>query len=226
MNNSYSVFTDGASKGNPGPGGYGAIVFSSDSVFEIGGRETQTTNNRMELSAVLFALKSIPEGSDVVVYSDSRYVINGITSWVYGWEKNGWITKEKKEVLNKDLWEELVSVTRKRTVRFEYVAGHQGTPANERVDTIASSFAEGEEVVLYNGKRNEYGITPEIPKGGGEKKKSGTVYGYVSYVDGKGEVHKTWAECKARVEGKSKPKYKKVYSQTEATEVLKKWKSN
>ncbi len=219
----YTVFTDGASKGNPGPGGYGGLIFEPDTVVEIGGREEHTTNNRMELLAGIMALREIPSGLPVTIYSDSRYVIQGITMWVYGWEKNGWVTKTKQEVLNKDLWSMLVSETRMRKVKWVYVAGHQGTPANERVDAIASDFAEGLSVDLYHGSREGYPIPPTIPEAGLVKEKKGPVYGYVSFYNNLGKVHKTWDECKAEVAGKKNVKYKKVYSEKEADELMRLW---
>ena len=97
------IYTDGASSGNPGPGGYAAVVSRGSKVSEIGGHEEKTTNNRMEMSAALFALKETEAGESITVYTDSAYLINGITKWVFGWQKNNWMTKDKKEVLNRDL---------------------------------------------------------------------------------------------------------------------------
>src|SRR3989338_11268772 len=99
------IFTDGAARGNPGPGGWGAIVLTPDTAYELGGREGHTTNNRMEMLAVISALESIHDHEGIVINTDSAYVINGIMRWVIGWQKNNWKTTQKEDVLNKDLWE-------------------------------------------------------------------------------------------------------------------------
>ncbi len=148
------IYTDGSSRGNPGPGGWGAIV-AGKTVQEIGGRESQTTNNRMELTAAIEALKLNP-AEPITVFSDSEYVIKGITEWIHGWIKRGWKNAQKKAVLNQDLWEKLYDLTDGKDITWKYVRGHVGTPGNERCDVIATSYADGEPVALYSGPVDKY----------------------------------------------------------------------
>lgn len=226
------IFCDGASKGNPGPGGWGAIVARAGSVTELGGHAEQTTNNRMELTAALRALELVARQADapVVVHTDSSYVINGITKWVHGWQRNGWLTKEKKEVLNKDLWGPLVAVAESLAhgIAWEYVGGHVGIKGNERVDAIASDFAEGKHVELYDGPRAQYGIDLADlghdaglaeAKSSSRSRSKAKAYSYVSAVDGVVEVHQTWAECEARVRGKT-ARFKKALSAEEEAQII------
>lgn len=152
------IFTDGSSRGNPGPGGWGAIVSDGTHVQEIGGRESQTTNNRMELSAAIEALKIAPT-EPITILSDSEYVIKGITEWIEGWIQKGWKNSQKKPVLNQDLWEKLYEVTRDKDITWKYVRGHVGTPGNERCDVIATSFADDEKIDLYKGSVSEFQIS-------------------------------------------------------------------
>lgn len=158
--NKIIIFTDGASKGNPGPGAYGAIIVYPDGlVSELGDYEKNTTNNRMELSGALFALTEAKErDEEIIVYTDSKYLIGGMTSWLFNWQKNNWRTAQKKEVLNKDLWEKLALATQNKKIDWQYVAGHSGHVGNERCDEIASNLALGEKVDLYHGKLSDYRI--------------------------------------------------------------------
>ncbi len=215
------IFSDGSSRGNPGAGGWGAIVLQDDKVEELGGREDNTTNNRMELTAVISALNSIPNEHDITIYTDSAYVLNGATRWVKGWERNNWKTSTKEDVLNRDLWEELVLVMSHKVISWHLVKGHAGTPANERCDVIATSFADKNPVVLYNGSRERYGVSISVSeKTTNKKSKSkGKAYSYVSMVDGKIKVHKTWEECKARVHGVN-AKYKKAVSPEDEENII------
>jgi ribonuclease HI len=226
------IFCDGASKGNPGRGGWGAIVSRGNHVAELGGREAHTTNNRMELTAALKALElaASQANAPVVVHTDSSYVINGITKWVHGWKRNGWVTKEKKDVLNKDLWVPLVEAVQSlpNGIAWEYVGGHVGIKGNERVDEIASDFAEGVDVKLYRGPKENYGIdindlshSAELKeKKSSSKSRSGAkAFSYVSRVDGVIQVHQTWAECEARVKGKS-ARFKKALSQEDEAAII------
>lgn len=228
-----TIYTDGASKGNPGRGGWGALVADAQTVCELGGHEPHTTNNRMELMAAIEALRyaaTLPP-QPIVLHTDSSYVINGITKWVKGWQSRGWITKEKKEVLNQDLWQALVVVKEacEGKIDWRYVGGHIGVVGNERVDTIASDFALGEKVVLYRGPRAGYAIDITVTLHNEEKKEkksaaknrsSAKAYSYVSKVDGKIEVHKTWGECEARVRGKQ-ARFKKATSAAEEAAITK-----
>ena len=135
------IFTDGACKGNPGPGGWGAILRSERHEKELSGREPATTNNRMEMTAAIRALAALTEPCEVVLHTDSKYVIDGITKWVNGWQKNGWKTAARKPVLNSDLWLALLEAVRPHRVRWVWVKGHAGHPENERADKLASEAA-------------------------------------------------------------------------------------
>jgi ribonuclease HI len=135
------VFTDGACKGNPGPGGWGAVLRMGHNEKDISGGEAATTNNRMELTAVIRALDALREPCEVHLHTDSRYVIDGITKWIFGWQKNGWRTAARKPVLNADLWQELLSAVRRHKIHWTWVKGHDGHPENERADKLASDAA-------------------------------------------------------------------------------------
>jgi|SRR3989344_4494528 len=150
-----TIYTDGASRGNPGPGGWGAIIIRDDEVVELGGAETHTTNNKMELTATIKALESIPE-REVTIYTDSEYVMKGMTNWIKKWQEKGWKTANKKPVLNQDLWQKLLDVSKGRNIEWKYVAGHSGVPLNERADEIATTFADDLVPNLYNGPRDKY----------------------------------------------------------------------
>ncbi len=153
------IFTDGSSKGNPGPGGWGAVIQHGDEVKEIGGRDEHTTNNKMELMACIKALESLPVGVEVTLYSDATYVVKGITEWIHGWMKNNWRTSQKKPVENKDLWMDLYEASVDKKIHWSLVEGHAGVQANERCDEIATSFADGAKPYLYNGPKHEYKIS-------------------------------------------------------------------
>jgi len=151
------IYTDGSSLGNPGPGGWGVVIIENEElkikddskgtiIKELGGFEKNTTNNRMELMAVIETLKYLSTGKvlgEVTIFADSNYVLNGITSWIYNWEKNGWKTANKKPVLNKDLWQELIGLIRNydNKIRWEKVKGHSGHVYNDRADEIATNYA-------------------------------------------------------------------------------------
>jgi ribonuclease HI len=136
------VFTDGACKGNPGPGGWGAILRMGAHEKEFSGSERATTNNRMELTGAIRGLAALREPCEVELYTDSKYVIDGITKWVFGWQKNGWVNSKKEPVANADLWRELIEETRRHKVSWHWVRGHDGHPENERVDKLASDAAK------------------------------------------------------------------------------------
>lgn len=136
------IFTDGACKGNPGPGGWGALLRMGEHEKELSGSELETTNNRMEMTAVIQALSALKEPCKIALYSDSKYVIDGITKWIHGWQKRGWKTAAKKPVLNEDLWREMIEAIARHDITWNWVKGHAGHPENERVDSIASERAE------------------------------------------------------------------------------------
>lgn len=138
-----SIFTDGACSGNPGPGGWGAILKANGSEKELNGGEAETTNNRMELLAAISALNALKGGPhDVALYTDSSYVKDGISSWIHGWKKNGWKTAAKKPVKNAELWQALDAATRSHKVTWHWVKGHAGHPENERADELAREGME------------------------------------------------------------------------------------
>ena len=134
------IYTDGACSGNPGKGGWGAVIFYKGAEKEISGAEKQTTNNRMELTAVIKALQLLKEPCEVNLTTDSKYVCDAVNKgWVYGWKKKGWIKSDKKPALNVDLWEELLEQLKIHDVTFNWVKGHNGHPYNERCDKLAVS---------------------------------------------------------------------------------------
>ena len=240
-----TIYTDGSSLGNPGPGGWGSVlVFPDKKVIELGGREKESTNNRMEMTAAIEALKEIstrkPKIKKIVVHTDSSYLLNGITMWVYAWQKNNWLTKTKEQVLNKDLWEELFnldfSLRTKYEVLWEKVSGHSGVYLNERCDVIATSFAGNNTTILFRGSLRDYeklfgkiptnhtlATIPNTTKKTQSKNAGKTAFAYVSAVAGDVHSDKTWAECEKRVKGKSGAKYKKVFSKEEEQDLVAGW---
>jgi ribonuclease HI len=131
------IFCDGACSGNPGPGGYGAILRYGGHEKELRGGARETTNNRMELSAAIEALRLLTRPCAVTVTTDSQYLVKGITEWISGWRRNGWRNSKKEPVLNRDLWEQLLVVTEKHSVQWKWVRGHAGHAENERCDQLA-----------------------------------------------------------------------------------------
>ncbi|MEO5706025.1 MAG: ribonuclease HI [Alteraurantiacibacter sp.] len=136
------VFTDGACKGNPGPGGWGVLLRMGAHEKELSGGEPMTTNNRMEMTAVLKALTALIEPCEVTVHTDSRYVIDGMTKWIAGWKKRGWINASKQPVKNADLWHDLIAAAARHKVSWRWVKGHDGHVENERVDRLASAASD------------------------------------------------------------------------------------
>ncbi len=136
------IFTDGACKGNPGPGGWGVLMRMGRHAKEMSGGEAETTNNRMELTAAIKALAALTEPCAVDLHSDSKYVVEGMTSWVDGWQKRGWKTANKRPVQNEDLWRELIEVASRHEVKWNWIKAHNGHPENERADQLASAEAE------------------------------------------------------------------------------------
>lgn len=231
------IFTDGSSRGNPGPGGYGVVALYQNShgevcVDELGGRDDLTTNNRMELKAVIEGIKNFLgyysnlSEYTFTIYLDSAYVLNGITKWLAGWKRNGWKTGLKEPVKNQDLWQELDDIKGKLKLKFVHVAGHADIAGNERCDIIATSYADNTAEILYTGLLAEY-VLPlghdilnvTATKEALEKKsksksasKGVKAYSYVSMVDGKIHIDHDWKTCEARVKGKSGARFKKSVS--------------
>ncbi len=152
------IYTDGACSGNPGPGGWGTLIeFADGQRHELGGRDTKTTNNRMEMQAAIAALEFLSEaeidGGDVILHTDSEYLKNGITKWINGWKRKGWKTSSGKAVLNKDLWQQLDQLSQtlsgeQISVDWRYVRGHTGNPGNERCDAIARAYSHAQPISL------------------------------------------------------------------------------
>jgi ribonuclease HI len=243
MSNKFVIFTDGSSRGNPGPGGYGAIIYDEKEkqVTEIGGYEKDTTNNRMELRAAIESLLALrkmtsheEEARETLIHTDSAYVINGITKWVKKWENNNWMTGQKEGVLNQDLWQALLELSRDRDIKggiqWKKVSGHAGVPANERGDEIATSFADGKSILLFSGTIEDYEkmlgapiltVSPQkTKKKSPSKRVKGEAYSYVSFVDGKIHVDKTWPACEKRVKGTKGAKYKKAMNKEEENDLI------
>ena len=234
------IFTDGACSGNPGPGGWGSIVLLPDgTVRELGDGIRETTNNRMEMVAALRALAmlELKQQTSIVVYTDSVYLIKGITQWIWGWRSKGWKNAEGADVANRDLWEELLrQVTRLKpsVIDWRYVRGHVGFPGNERCDEIAVSFSKGKPEQLYTGPRDGYfvdlSVIPDgsdLPERSSSSKSSSKSSGsgpvtYLSYYGGVVCRHKTWAECEKVVKGRN-AKFKKAKSSEEEKEILRSW---
>jgi len=241
------IFTDGSSRGNPGSGGFGAILVIPVSdkeihdlrfmIYELGGREKHTTNNRMEIQAAISALSYVQmlhaTRYTLCIYTDSSYLLNGITKWVFGWQKNGWKTATKQAVENQDLWEQLLVVTSGKEIDWRLVKGHVGVAGNQRCDEIATAFADGKKPKLYSGVLENYGIknildtssnSKSVTKSKESKARSrAKAFSYVSSLNGKVKVHQTWAECEARVKGQSGAKFKKALDKDDEGRLIKDW---
>ena len=233
------IYSDGACSGNPGPGGWAAVIILPEGqVRELGGGERPTTNNRMEMLAAIAALSAVRERPEPVkLYTDSGLMINGIKGWIHGWRHNRWMTSAGHPVVNRDLWERLDALASERKGRLAWchVKGHSGHEINERCDVIAVAFSKSEKIALYDGPAVGCGYSllepgPEHLHGFGSEKKSSSSrkkapkHGfYISLVGGRVERHVTWDQCKARVHGVAGVKFKKVASSEEEQEVLKSW---
>lgn len=232
MEKSVLIYTDGACSGNPGPGGWGGIVVHEGQVTELGGFEEGTTNNRMEILATLKCLSLVQEVSGPVrLYTDSTYVIRGITQWIWGWQKKGWKTATGEPVLNQDLWQKLLQVTKQREGKIEwlYVRGHRGHAGNERCDEIAVAFSQRKPIQLYAGPEKNYSVdvwklpTPEpLPEMHAAKEKK-SAHSYLSVVEGLVMRHADWTACERRVKGQSNAKFKKAMSEQDERDILKSW---
>ena len=164
------IFTDGACSGNPGPGGWGAILRFNGNTRELSGGEPVTTNNRMELLAAISALNALKEPCEVLLHTDSKYVMDGISSWIHGWKRNGWKTADKKPVKNGELWQALDEANRRHKVKWHWVKGHAGHVENERADELAR-----EGMAPFKKKRGTSpleGETAGRPEGGGSARPS------------------------------------------------------
>lgn len=224
------LYTDGASRGNPGPGGWAAIVMNDRDVVELAGAKNPATNNQMELEAAIQGLAYIEKHfstGTVELHADSRYVLNGLESWIDGWVKKGWVTMGKKPVENKAQWVKLMElrdVLGKR-LKLIKVDGHSGHRYNDRCDELAVAAALGKKSQLFRGTKKDYEsqLDTTLPKSPTKKSSSsnkGVAYSYVSLVNGKVYADKTWAACEKRVKGVKGAKYKKVFSKAEETGLI------
>ncbi len=232
MKKEITVYTDGASRGNPGPGGWAAVILAGEQVMEIAGNEKRATNNQMELVAVLNVLSdkgALSAKEPLTVYSDSAYVVNGLNSWVYGWAKNNWITSTKTKVENREIWESLLALLKRYGDRsaIKKISGHSGELYNERCDELAVAAALGKKQKFFSGSLKEYelflnesGITAKKVSPKKKKSETGPAYSYVSLVNGKVHVDKTWGVCEKRVKGAKGAKFKKVFSKAEETALV------
>lgn len=229
------IFCDGACSGNPGPGGWGTVVATPDGdILELGGRAPETTNNRMELTAAIRGLEAISNTTGKVgIYTDSVYVIRGITQWIWGWRKRGWKNAEGQDIANRELWENLARLVQSRgpssPISWHYVRGHTGVPGNERVDEIAVAYTKGMGTSLYRGRLLSYPVpiydipeNTELPPLRPREKKS-AAYSYLSLINGVPMRHGNWADCEKRTKGVSGARFKKAMTPEEDAEILASW---
>lgn len=215
------IYSDGGCIGNPGPGGWAAVLVRDGAVEEIGGAEGRTTNNRMEMRAALEGLRKARPGEKVRVVTDSRYLHDGISKWIHAWKRRGWRKADGGEVLNRDLWEGIDALVRSRRIRvaWERIPGHSGHPFNERCDQIANAFARGQQPDLRRGDGSW--ITGAQA---GEAPAPGLRYPvYLSLVDGELRWHLQWADCESWVKGVKGARYKKIRNGAELETVLRDW---
>lgn len=229
------IFSDGACSGNPGPGGWGAVVaFPEGKILELGGSQDATTNNEMELTATIRALAAVADRKEkIYFYTDSTYVIRGITQWIWGWLRNGWKTAEGNDVSNQEHWKKLYSVVKARgsesKVEWLYSRGHVGTPGNERCDEIAVAFSQRKWVALYSGPLLQYHVAIyDVPEDGSlppmsAPKEKKAAYSYLSKIGSVVMRHKDWASCERRVKGQSGALFKKALSSDDEAKILEAW---
>jgi len=235
------AFTDGAAKGNPGPGGWGVVMLiGGAAVRELGGPGGATTNNRMEITAAAAALEWLVESASVeetsiTVVTDSSYVLRGVTEWLRNWKRRGWKTADGADVANRDLWERLdATVAAARRVAWRHVPGHAGFGGNERADEIASDFALGRTPALffgpYEGYPHDLRRLPEagapirsVSKAAKARGGKGGAHSYVSLVDGVVLRHATWAECERRVKGRPGARFRKTAGAADERALLTQW---
>jgi ribonuclease HI len=226
------VYCDGSCSGNPGPGGWGAIVVTSDGhVKELGGSLGLTTNNQMELRAAIESLRYLKvEKKPVHIFTDSSYVIKGITQWISGWAARGWLTRELEPVANSEYWKELWELTKSapQKLHWHHIPGHAGIAGNERADEIAVAIGQGIPLPLYEGPVKNYSydifevsLVEANERGKSLKSKGAPIY--LSLVNGKLERHTTWKACEAQVKGRPGARYKKINSPQEEKAVLAQW---
>lgn len=227
------IYTDGACSGNPGPGGWAYIYLSDGQVHEAGGAAKPTTNNRMEIEAVIQSLEFHLENNPkkiIELYSDSTLLINACTKWLKNWIKNNWIKSDGAPVINQDLWQRLVPLLGKVKINFHHIRGHSGDFHNERADDIAVAYSKSGNIKLYHGPQSDYESFVDAVEEVDEStvKKSEVSFNgklsfpcYVSFLDGKIESYASWGECEKAVKGVSGIKFKKVKNQSQFDDFLK-----
>lgn len=213
--NSVDIITDGACSGNPGRGGWAAIVIDGTQHNEYSGADAHTTNNRMELQAAITGLQRAPTQRPLRVITDSQYLINGITKWVKGWQKNGWKTREGQPVENRDLWEQLIAVNGAH-VSWQHVKGHAGHPLNERANTLAQQQAGSGTGSVFAPPATH---TPQQPTNADPTE----FPCYLSLIGSNLQRHATWESCQRTVHGVSGAKFKKVANQQQLDAQLRLW---
>ncbi|MBM4413791.1 MAG: ribonuclease HI [Chloroflexi bacterium] len=208
------IITDGACSGNPGHGGWATIIVDSNgTTTEFSGSVANTTNNQMELTAIIEGLQRVAPSLTVHIYTDSQYVINGITKWVFAWQKNGWKTKDGSAVENQALWRTLVSLTHTH-VHWHYVRGHNGHTLNERANTLAQQRARA--ITSSSSKQSDTPVRMQLTEDAYPR--------YISLVGSEFRQHATWGECKHAVHGVSGALFKKVRNADELAAQRKLWK--
>lgn len=242
---SLAIYSDGACSGNPGPGGFGAIVLlPGRHVVELGGGEASTTNNQMELTGVIRGLQLIASEfsagpsvyNKIFIFTDSVYVIRGITQWIFGWMRSGWKNQQGELIANRDHWQDLFKVVselkvKKITLDWNFVRGHVGVHGNERCDQIAVAFSKGQYVDLYSGGVANYRFdimefpsTEPLPEMKSRTAPDPNKKSWYVVLNGTQKlVFTTWKECEAAVKGRSGVKFKKVSSESEEKTVLLQW---
>lgn len=224
------IFTDGSSRGNPGPGGWGFILAHQGRVREGAGREVRTTNNRMEILAAVEALAALPAGSSATVVTDSSYLANGASKWLTGWRRKGWKTATGGDVKNADLWERVNELLESRKVSWRLVLGHAGVPANHRCDELATGAADGGTLDLYDGPAAGYRVSLQAPAPGTQTRSGGAdgkrAHSYLSMVDGEIRRHFTWPDCNARVRGAQGARFRKTFSPEDEAALVLSWEAD
>jgi len=216
------IYTDGASSGNPGSGGWGAIIIDPQQyVYELGDAYPYTTNNEMEIVAALNALKSLKNWEcPILIYTDSRYLIQSITQWIHLWKKNDWKNSQKKPVIHLQLWKEFLQFPLHQ-IQWFHVPGHQGYLGNERADAIAVAFSKGKCPSLFKGPLQKY---PYL-KNSHSLTTHASYPCYLAWINGKLKRYSSWKECEYEIKYQSKIPFKKVKSPEEENLVLENWKT-
>jgi ribonuclease HI len=230
MANEALIFTDGSSRGNPGPGGWGFILSAGGRVREGAGREAKTTNNRMEIRAAVEALSLLPAGGGATVVTDSSYLANGASKWLAGWRRKGWKTAVGEDVKNADLWQKMAELLDGRRVSWRLVLGHAGVAANHHCDELATQAADGGSPALYDGPAAGYRVSLEAPAPGTQTRSGGAdgkrAYSYLSMVDGEIRRHFNWPDCNARVRGVAGARFRKTFSPEDEASLVSAWESD